>query len=192
MEAVEAPLPAGPDLAQLATDLCPALYAWAQLRLPPALRSLVTAEDVVQEIWLRVVGIYRHSFRPGLGTPRAWVFGVAKLVLLEAEREAGERARRGAARGGSTWQQVVAQVPENVTSLTQRLARDEGLERFVARVGELEDEDRQLLIFCGIEDMPRHEAAQRLGLSTEAATKRWQRLAERVRTWGVTQDLLAS
>src|SRR6185436_18112188 len=48
-------LPGQVDLERLATDLCPALYAWARLRLPASLRNLISAEDVVQEVWLRVV-----------------------------------------------------------------------------------------------------------------------------------------
>ena len=179
-----------PDLEQLVTELCPALFAWAQLRLPAALRPIVAVEDVVQEIWLRVVRIYQHSFRPGQGSPRAWVFAVAKLVLLEVERAAHGRARRGSAPGGTTWQRAVAAVPDSVTSLTQRLSRDERIRRFVERVQELDDDDRRLLVFCGIEEMPQHEAARRLGLSAEAAAKRWQRLRERARGWDSVQDLL--
>jgi RNA polymerase sigma-70 factor, ECF subfamily len=183
--------PERPDLTQLVTELCPALMAWAQVRLPAHLRGQVAAEDLVQEIWLRVVRIYQHSFQPGNGSPRAWVFAVAKLVLLEVERAAYERNQRGAAPGGTTWQRAIAQVPEVVTSLTQRLARDERVQAFVARVQQLDEDDRRLLIFCGIEDMPQHDAAERLGLSLDAAAKRWQRLRERIRSWGVAQDLLA-
>jgi RNA polymerase sigma-70 factor, ECF subfamily len=190
VDAAAAPTPERPDLTQLVTQLCPALLAWTQLRLPVSLRAIVAVEDLVQEVWLRVVRIYQHSFRPGGGSPRAWVFAVAKLVLLEVERAAYERAQHGAAPGGTTWQRAIAEIPEQVTSLTQRLARDEHIQRFVARVQELDEDDRQLLVFCGIEDMTQVEAAQRLGLSADAAQKRWQRLRGRVRSWGVVQDLM--
>jgi RNA polymerase sigma factor (sigma-70 family) len=191
VDAAAAQTPERPDLARLVTELCPALFAWARLRLPAALRATVAVEDLVQEIWLRVVRIYQHAFEPGAGSPRSWVFAVAKLVLLEVERQAYDHARQGAAPGGTTWQRAVAAVPEAVTSLTQRLARDERIERFVVKVNELDEDDRRLLVFCGIEDMTQQEAALRLGLSTDAAGKRWQRLRDRVRSWGIVQDLLA-
>ena len=146
----------------------------------------------MQEIWLRVVGIYEQSFQPGKGTPRAFVFAVAKLVLLEVERHAYASEQKEAVPGGTTWQMAIGQLPNEVTSLTQRLSRDERVQRFVAQVNLLDENDRRLLLFCGMEDLSQREAAERLGLSTEATAKRWQRLVERVRTWGVAQDLLGA
>lgn len=185
--------PPSPDrrpLAQLCTELGPALYAWACLRLPSGLRSCVAVEDVVQEVWLRVIRIYGRSFDPGKSSPRAFVFAVAKLVLLEIERSAQGRAAHEATPGGTAWQRAVGQLPEEVTSLTQRLSRDERIQRFVAQVRLLDEEDRLLLLFCGMEDLPQREAAQRLGLSTDATAKRWQRLTERLRGWDAARDLL--
>jgi RNA polymerase sigma factor (sigma-70 family) len=185
------PIPDRPPLGRLCNELGPALYAWVGLRLPARLRGRVAVEDVVQEIWLRVIRIYEESFQPGNGTPRAFVFAVAKLVLLEVERHAYASAQKESAPGGTTWQQAIGQLPNEVTSLTQRLSRDERLQRFVAQVNLLDEDDRRLLLFCGMEDMSQREAAERLGLSTDAAAKRWQRLAERLRSWESARDLLA-
>jgi len=185
------PTPERPPLARLCNDLGPALYAWTCLRLPARLRGRVAVEDVVQEIWLRVVGIYEQSFQSGSGSPRAFVFAVAKLVLLEVERHAYAREQKAATPGGTTWQKAIGQLPNEVTSLTQRLSRDERVKRFLAQVELLDEDDRRLLLFCGMEDMSQREAAERLGLSTDAAAKRWQRLAERLRSWESARDLLA-
>jgi DNA-directed RNA polymerase specialized sigma24 family protein len=48
-----------------------------------------------------------------------------------------------------------------------------------------------LLLYCGMEAMTHQEAAQRLDISVDAASKRWQRLTERVREWGIARDMLA-
>jgi RNA polymerase sigma factor (sigma-70 family) len=184
--------PDRPELAGLVRDLGASLAAWAQLRLPHSLRRVVSVDDVVQEVWLRVVRIYATSYEPQRSSPRAWVFAVAKLVLLEVERTAGEQQRREPAPGGSSWQRSVGELPEQITSLTKRVASDERIAHFVARMQELDEDDRRLLLFCGLEAMPQVEAAQRLGLSAAAAAKRWQRLRARVQTWGAAQELLAS
>lgn len=183
--------PVRPELATLVAELGSALAAWTHLRLPKELRGAVSTDDVVQEVWLRVVRIYATSFRPEVSTPRAWVFAVAKLVLLEVERHASDRLRREPAPGGSTWQRSVGELPADITSLTQRVSRDERVQRFIARVAELDDDDRRLLLHCGVEAMPQVEAAGRLGLTADVAAKRWQRLRLRVREWGVAQDLVA-
>jgi RNA polymerase sigma factor (sigma-70 family) len=187
-----APQPDRPELTELVSELGPALAAWAQLRLPTALRGMVVVDDIVQEVWLRIVRIYATSFRPERSSPRAWVFAVAKLVLLEVERAAGERQQREPAPGGTSWQRSVGELPAQITSLTQKVASDERIARFVARMQELDEDDRRLLLFCGVEAMPQVEAARRLGLSEDVAAKRWQRLRARVQTWGAAQELLAS
>jgi DNA-directed RNA polymerase specialized sigma24 family protein len=74
----------------------------------------------------------------------------------------------------------LAEVPESVTSLTRRVAREEGLRRFLAEVEALPHEDRELLVICGLEGRPASEAAQQLDLTHEAARKRWLRLRERL------------
>lgn len=184
-------MPDKPPLERLMNELAAPLFAWASLRLRPALGRHVGPEDVVQEVWLRVLRIYDHSFVPGRGTARGFVFAVAKIVLLEVERHAARTAEREAARGGTSWQVAVGQVPETITSLTQRLSRDERVQRFLDQVGQLDDDERLLLLYCGMEDLPQREAAQRLAVSADVAAKRWQRLVERVQHWGSARDLLA-
>ena len=184
--------PDRPELTTLVSELGPVLAAWVHLRLPKSLRGAVVVDDVVQEIWLRIVRIYAKSFRPERTSPRAWVFAVAKLVLLEVERQATSLLRHQPAPGGTSWQRSVGELPADITSLTQKVARDERVHRFITRVEELDDDDRRLLLFCGVEAMPQTEAAVRLGLTLDVTAKRWQRLRLRVREWGVAQDLLAS
>jgi DNA-directed RNA polymerase specialized sigma24 family protein len=71
------------------------------------------------------------------------------------------------------------------------LARDEALAAFLGRVREMEPTDRELLVYCGLEGSSCSIAATRLGISLEAATKRWQRLRSDLRTSTWLRDLLA-
>ena len=72
-----------------------------------------------------------------------------------------------------------------------RLARDEQLAAFREAVEALSEEDRALVVHCGMEGMSRAEVAERLGLGVEAVTKRWQRLRARLEERGLPEMLLA-
>jgi DNA-directed RNA polymerase specialized sigma24 family protein len=82
-------------------------------------------------------------------------------------------------------------VPEEITSVSRRLARDEDLQRFMARLQQLEAIEQQTVLHCGIEGMPQAEAAARLGEPPATTAKRWQRLRERMRSWATPLGLLA-
>jgi RNA polymerase sigma factor (sigma-70 family) len=175
------------DLGALYARLLPSLYAWARLRIRPEFRSALPPEDLVQEVWLRAAQAFgsfdaeRVAFRP-------WLFAVAKNVLFEAQRRVYRRARE---REEASGRLPLASVPDDVTSLTQRVQRDEGVRIFLEHVSRLDDDDRRLLIHCGLEELPLREAADRLALSRDALAKRWQRLRDRMRAWRLPEGLVA-
>jgi RNA polymerase sigma-70 factor (ECF subfamily) len=176
------------DLAALYREHAASVYAWACLRTSGRLRQQVSPEDLTQEVWVRAT-----RAAPGRdarsGPPRAWLFTIAKHVLYEVRRLVDSSQAEGS--GGSTTRWLALdQVPAEVTSLTQRLSRDDALRAFLARAAELDEEDRMLLIHVGLEAMPQTEAASRLGLGYEVVAKRWQRLRERVRQWPSAAALL--
>ena len=78
-----------------------------------------------------------------------------------------------------------------MTAVSMRLSRDEGLAAFRAEVDALPEDDRKLVVHCGLEGLPLGEVAQRLGLSTEATGKRWQRLRARLAEGTLPEHLLA-
>jgi DNA-directed RNA polymerase specialized sigma24 family protein len=53
------------------------------------------------------------------------------------------------------------------------------------------EDDRQLVIHCGLQGLSSEEAAERMGLKPATVAKRWQRCAPSCRR-GVAGDLLAS
>ena len=173
--------------ARLFERLAPALYTWADLRIRADQRAQVDPADVVQEVWMRT---WRGlgTFDPDVTPFRPWLFRVAKNVLLEAWRKSA-RARPTAGQGPTTRLFALENLPDNVTAVSRRLMRDEALGSFGERVRDLPEEDRKLLMYCGLEGMSRKDAATRMGLSTEAVTKRWQRLRERLADAGVPDHL---
>jgi RNA polymerase sigma factor (sigma-70 family) len=161
------------------TQVAPTLYAWAELRIRPGMRGRIDPQDLVQEVWLRVLEIHPRGLAAAPSF-RAWILRVAKNVLLEGLRRA-QRAPEPHGAGPSSRGRFLSAVPESVTSLTQRLARDDAMRSFVAGVRELSPDDARLLVRCGLEQETCAQVAAQLGLSEEAVYKRWQRLRAKLR-----------
>jgi RNA polymerase sigma factor (sigma-70 family) len=170
-------------------EVAPALFAWAELRIRPQMRARLDPQDLVQEVWLRGHRNFAR-FDEHATSFRGWLFKIGKNVMLEAVR--AMRTESAVPQGWSPTTKMLALdgVPQNVTSFTQRLARDESVRAFLEQAGELEEPDRMLLIHCGLEEETLAQAAQKLGLGEEAAKKRWQRLRERLRERPFARALL--
>jgi len=172
---------------QLYARLAPALYAWAVLRAP---RGIEPA-DLLGETWLRAVRSV-HDFDARRASFRAWLFGIAKKVLLHELRDHARRATIAEPKGAvaSSLRGGLEGVPEVVTSLSLRCQREESMSRFLARINGLGREERELVVYCGLEGSSCREAATRMGLSEEATVKRWQRLRAELRASSWAADLL--
>ncbi len=168
-------------LADLYPPLAPALHAWACVRLGTD-RTRIAPEDLTQEVWLRAVEVFER-FDAGRMPFRAWLFAVAKNVLLEVRRRLERCQAEVGAQGSTTRLLALDEVPLEVSSISRRLARDETVQQFVARVQTLDPIERMTILHCGLEGMPLAEAAARLGENPTATTKRWQRLRERMANW---------
>ncbi|MEZ6015494.1 MAG: sigma-70 family RNA polymerase sigma factor [Planctomycetota bacterium] len=168
------------DFGALYEALAPSLFAWARLRTGA---MALDPDDLLQEVWIRALQS-GASFDPARGSFRAWVFGIAKHVYLEALR------KRPVRRDASQASAALNAWPEIVTSIRSRMARDESVKKLVEHVEAIDELDRKIFIHCGLEDMPCTLAAVRLGLSAEAVTKRWQRLRAKLRSDGVAEHLL--
>ena len=193
MPAGGAPNEPGPnprtELARLYPPLAPALHAWACLRLGTREHTKIAPEDLTQEVWLRSVEVFA-SWDPTRCSFRAWLFTVGKNVLLELRRRARKSSREEGAHGSSTRLLALDQVPLDITSITRRVAKDEEIQTFVKKLGELDEVDRMTVVHCGLEELSLRDASARLGENYDATAKRWQRLRERIRGWGTPLGLL--
>lgn len=178
-----------PSFGALYERLAPALFAWSSLRIRASMRGRLDPEDVIQEVWMRAREKFA-AFDPERMPFRAWVLAVAKNVLHESVR----RLRRPDAGTGAdlavSQADPLHEIPAAVTSISRRAASDEQIHRFVARVGRLSEDDRMLIIYCGLEGQTCAKTATRLGLSTAAVIKRWQRLRKELDEKGLPAELL--
>lgn len=156
------------------SETAPTVFAWTRLRIGADLRAHIDAEDVLQEVAYRAFGAFER-FDAERGSFRTWVFGIARNVMMHALQRVGRPGAR-ASFDTASW----TALPDTTTSISRRIARSEELQSFVAEVEKLDENDRRLLMHRGLEGLPHEEVAQVLGVSTEAAIKRWTRLRERL------------
>lgn len=176
------------DFGRLYERIAPALYTWATLRIRPALRPSIDPGDLVQEVWCRAWRSFA-GFDPGETSFRLWVFRIAKHVLLEAVRRT---ERSGAAPGSTTHLAALGEIPDEATAVSRRVARLEGLDLLREFIEGLEEDDRALVIHCGLEGLPHAQVAERLELERETVSKRWQRLRARLAEMPLPRELHAA
>lgn len=140
------------------------------------MRTRLDPAGLAQETWLRALGSL-EQYDPERGTLLPWLAGISRIVLRGALHSLATRGEHSG--GTSNLERMNAQL-DQVTSITARLARDESIAGFVEFLRSHDEADRVLVITCALESEPLSEAAARLGISVEAASKRWQRLRERL------------
>jgi len=172
---------------ELYERIAPALYAWASIRIRPAMRGALDPEDVVQEVWSRAWKAF-PGFDPESTSFRLWVFRIGKNVLLEGFR----KIQRGRTEAGPTTRLFQMQnVADPASAISQRVARHEGIQKLLGWVEGLEEEERQLFVHCGLEGLSYTEVGERMKLQKDTVAKRWQNLRTRVAQFGVPRDLVA-
>jgi RNA polymerase sigma-70 factor (ECF subfamily) len=170
----------GPELEALYAAEAARLVTWARARIRSEHRGLIAPEDIAQDTWLRAVEKFA-TFDAAATTFRAWILTVAKFVLAEATRRAFYQQRMKHEDGRSSIARLREEVPDLVTTITSRAARDEAMGRVFAWVDGLDDVDRQVFILHFLEELPHKDVAARLGLLPNTVSKRWERLRGRLR-----------
>ena len=174
------------DFSTLYAAVAPRLFAWASLHVGSGLRTRLDPEDLMQEVACRSFARF-STFDRRKGKFDQWLFGIARNVLLQTL----ERASRRESNATADWLTTgsIHQVPDEATSVTRRIARDEELQRFLSLIAELPDEDRDLMLYRGLEGLPHGQVATLLGIDERLAAKRWERLRGRVRESASRLDL---
>ena len=160
------------EFRRLYRSIAPSLVVWASIRLPRSLHYRLDPEDLVQETWFRALNSL-PSFDATRGSFRAWVFGIATKTLANELRRLH---RHGLERLESP-----EALPEDISTITQRVARREEVQLLLRRVEGLDGVNRDLLLFRGLEGLPYREVSERMGLSVDACEIRWRRLRKQLR-----------
>lgn len=167
------------DFARLYAPIAPALHAWSRLQVRGVLATSVDADDLVQEVCVQAYGSFT-SYDAERGPFRSWLFGVAHHVVQMLLRKTARRHARGDR--PEPLASRAERLPDEATTISRRVARDEGLAAFVRRLEELDEDDRRLLMYRGLEGLTHRDVGRLLDLPEETAKKRWLRLRERLAT----------
>lgn len=122
------------------------------------------ADDLLQEIFVKAVHL-GHDFC-ALDNPRAWLFHVARNLLIDRSRLKKEQVP------------LPDDLAAEAESATEAI---DALTHCLPRVlTELSAEDREAIVLCDLQGMAHKEFAERTGLSLPAAKSRVQRARRRL------------
>lgn len=175
--------------APLYRRLAPSLYVWVSLRVLPEIRHRLDPEDIVQDVWYRVCS-HLGTFDPEIGAFRSWVFGIANNLLRDELRKLRRRTRIAGVLENRETKNIVEGLADEATSVTRQVSRNEQVQELLEKSQALDDLDRKLLLFRGLEGLTFAEVARRLDLLPDAVESRWRRLRARLRVHLLPRGLL--
>jgi RNA polymerase sigma-70 factor (ECF subfamily) len=160
-------------------------------RIDPAIAARVDASDVVQEVLLEASRRLREYFKNPAMPFHLWLRQIARDRLIDAHRRHHAAERRTVRREQPIAPQpfsdrssieLAADVRDRELTPAAAAMRQELTRRFQAAIGQLDDEDREIVLMRYFEQLSNQESAQVLGLSEPAAGMRHLRALRRLRT----------
>ncbi|MHC4974277.1 MAG: sigma-70 family RNA polymerase sigma factor [Planctomycetota bacterium] len=163
-------------LEQLLERMRPRLEAWVALRMGPALRARVDAEDLVQEILIKAAGAI-GSFQPeGKRAFVKWLFTVARHQISDWQRH-----YMAAKRDVQREQELRSGIPAQRMGPYSCAERADLMERLLDALTLLPESYRDIVRLRRLEYLDNEEAAGRLGLSREKASVLYVRAMQALR-----------
>lgn len=167
-------------LADLVGRLSPLLVTQARYRLG-AIRD-VDPEDVVQDVWLRVLDrLPELRERDGRHTPVLIRF-LSTTILHRVQEILRERIRR---RRGHTSaadsRDPIAGIADETVGVVSRALRNERKDQLWSVLDDLDADERELLVLRGIEQQENKSVAESLRQSPNAVSLRYNRLLGKLR-----------
>jgi RNA polymerase sigma-70 factor (ECF subfamily) len=157
--------PAGLAFDRLYRENRDAVYAY----VAGLLRDRVAAEDVTAAAFERAY-LKRDRFDPGRGSPRAWLFGIARNAALDELR----RLRRQAPLRDELLDPLPVDTDHLVEAKESRLL-------VLAALGELDGRERELVALKFFAGLSNSEIAELLGISESNAGTRLNRVVNKLR-----------
>jgi len=133
------------------------------------------AADLTAEIFLAAIGS-AHRYRPRRGTPRAWLFGIARTLVASERRQRGrERVGRERLRGS------VLLDEEDAARMDARIDAAAQSRRLYAAMNQLSEAERAVLELVAIDELTVAEAAAAAGVRPVTARVRLHRARRKLR-----------
>lgn len=133
------------------------------------------AADLTAEIFLAAIGA-AHRYRPGRGSPKAWLYGIAQNVVAIDRRRAGrEQAREERLRGSTLLDgDDAAEIDARIDAAATQRRLYEAMER-------LSESERAVLELVAIDELSLAEAAAAVDVRPVTARVRLHRARRKLR-----------
>jgi RNA polymerase sigma-70 factor, ECF subfamily len=161
-----------------------------ELRLDPAIAARVDASDVVQETLLEASRRLDAYLRDPVMPFHLWLRHIAKDRLIDAHRRHRQAKRRGVdreqpavpagLRDHSSIEMAGQFVDQELTPASAAM-KEELKRRLHAAIGELEEDDREIILMRHFEQMSNQEVAALHGVTEAAASMRHLRALRRLK-----------
>jgi RNA polymerase sigma-70 factor (ECF subfamily) len=133
------------------------------------------AADLTAEIFLAAIDS-AHRYRPRRGTPKAWLYGIARTLV------ANDRRRRGRERAGEEWLRGSALLDtEDGARIDARIDAAAQSRHLYAAMDSLPEAERAVLELVAIDELTVAEAAAAAGVRPVTARVRLHRARRKLR-----------
>ncbi|MBS1676514.1 MAG: RNA polymerase sigma factor [Actinobacteria bacterium] len=133
------------------------------------------AADLTAEIFLAAIESV-DRYRPGAGTPRAWLYGIARVVVAnDTRRRAAERRREEQWRGSDLLD------GDDVARIDARIDAAARARELYAAMDRLPESERAVLELVALDDLSVAEAAAAAGVRPATARVRLFRARRKLR-----------
>lgn len=140
----------------------PALRAWLSSHLYGRLGESLEADDVVQETWATLTAMDDVG---GIRNPRAYLFTVARSIVLQHVR----RARIVSIEAVADIEQM--ELPDDRNSPERRLSAHQELRRLSAQLATLPERCRKAFVLRKVHGLSQREIARVMGISESTVEK---------------------
>ena len=160
------------------------------LRLDPAIVQRVDASDVVQDVLLEASRRLQDYLKNPAMPFHLWLRHIAKDHIIDAHRRHHQAQKRGVnreqplARPGWLDQsslELAGQLVDPERTPASAAIQEELQRRLHVALGQLDEDDRDILLMRHFEQLPNQEVADLLGLTEAAASMRYLRAVRRLR-----------
>jgi RNA polymerase sigma-70 factor, ECF subfamily len=180
----------GDALASLFSLYRDRLRRMVELRMDARLRGRVSPSDILQEAYIGALKRLPHYQASSEIPIFVWLRAVTMQRLIDAHRrhvggqarDAGREIRLGEVDAIEAGSAQIAELFADTTSPSLAARRGETLALVREALEQLDPIDREVLVLRHFEQMSNHEAAAALSIKPAAASKRYVRAVERLRS----------
>ncbi|MEE1803593.1 sigma-70 family RNA polymerase sigma factor [Streptomyces sp. JV176] len=134
-----------------------------------------TVADLTAEVFLAVLDS-AHTYRPGLGSETAWLYGIARNVVSSERRRAVREAERDRRFSGRRLLEA-----DDIVRLEDKLDAESPGRRVLAALARLPEGERAVMELVAVDQLTVTEAAAALGIRQVTARVRLHRARKALR-----------